>query len=219
MLPQNNFEKENEKKFQRKFSHSWFNGVCSGLSEYFGINVIVFRVAFVVTSFFSGLGIAIYLLLLLVMPPEDLSDFPKEERDKITNNNFKSIVGTLLVISGFYFTFSTSNLLRYFGFLSELLFNLTPWFLILLGIILFKHKEEVIPGYHQPLSEFKRSITDRRISGVCGGLAFYLDIDSTIVRMFWIFTIFATLGITLLIYLFLALYLPKHEGVKIIDKQ
>jgi phage shock protein PspC (stress-responsive transcriptional regulator) len=35
-----------------------------------------------------------------------------------------------------------------------------------------------------------RSTTDRRIAGVCGGLAEYLEVDSTIVRLCWaIFTI------------------------------
>jgi phage shock protein PspC (stress-responsive transcriptional regulator) len=31
-----------------------------------------------------------------------------------------------------------------------------------------------------------RSQTDRRIAGVCGGLAEYLSLDSTIVRLAWV---------------------------------
>ena len=31
-----------------------------------------------------------------------------------------------------------------------------------------------------------RSSTDRKIAGVCGGIAEYLEIDSTIVRLVWI---------------------------------
>ena len=30
-----------------------------------------------------------------------------------------------------------------------------------------------------------RSVTDRKVSGVCGGLAEFMDIDSTIVRVTW----------------------------------
>ena len=30
-----------------------------------------------------------------------------------------------------------------------------------------------------------RSVTDSKIAGVCGGLAEYLGVDSTIVRLFW----------------------------------
>ena len=219
MQEENHFQNSEKRKFRRKISKSWFNGVCSGLGEYFGINVAVFRIAFVVTSFFSGLGIAVYLLLLLVMPPEDLSSFEKDEREKITGNNFKSIIGTLLVISGFYFAFATSSIISYFSFFGELLSNLTPWFIILLGVILFKHNSEFSQRNHRPLTNLKKSITDNRLTGVCGGIANYLEIDSTVVRMFWIFTVFATLGITLLLYLFLALYLPKYEGVKILDQQ
>ena len=31
-----------------------------------------------------------------------------------------------------------------------------------------------------------RSVTDRRIAGVCGGIADYLNVDSTIVRLAWV---------------------------------
>lgn len=35
-----------------------------------------------------------------------------------------------------------------------------------------------------------RSSTDRKIAGVCGGFAEYLDLDSTLVRLLWIMMIF-----------------------------
>jgi phage shock protein C len=34
-----------------------------------------------------------------------------------------------------------------------------------------------------------RSRTDRKIAGVCGGIAEYLDVDSTIVRLIWVVAI------------------------------
>ena len=33
--------------------------------------------------------------------------------------------------------------------------------------------------------QLRRSATDSKIAGVCGGLAEYLGVDSTIVRLFW----------------------------------
>jgi phage shock protein PspC (stress-responsive transcriptional regulator) len=41
----------------------------------------------------------------------------------------------------------------------------------------------VIAGERRRLT---RSVTDRRIAGVCGGIAEYLNIDTTIVRLAWI---------------------------------
>jgi phage shock protein C len=37
-----------------------------------------------------------------------------------------------------------------------------------------------------------RSSTDNKISGVCGGLAEYLDVDSTVVRLVWVLVTFFT---------------------------
>src|SRR5690348_8640268 len=56
--------------------------------------------------------------------------------------------------------------------------------------------------------QLARSETDRRIAGVCGGIAEYFDIDPTIVRI--IFVLAALLGGPgLLIYLVLWIVLPK----------
>lgn len=53
-----------------------------------------------------------------------------------------------------------------------------------------------------------RSNTDRKLCGVCGGLAEYFDIDPTIIRLIFIFlTLFGGGGV--LIYLICALVVPK----------
>lgn len=36
------------------------------------------------------------------------------------------------------------------------------------------------------VKRLRRSLTDRRIAGVCGGIAEYLNIDSTIVRIIFL---------------------------------
>ena len=53
-----------------------------------------------------------------------------------------------------------------------------------------------------------RSNTNRKLCGVCGGLAEHFDIDPTIIRLIFIFlTLFGGGG--LLIYLICALVIPK----------
>lgn len=42
------------------------------------------------------------------------------------------------------------------------------------------------------MKKLYKSETDKKISGVCGGIAEYFDIDSTLVRLAWI--IFICLG-------------------------
>ena len=54
-----------------------------------------------------------------------------------------------------------------------------------------------------------RSKTDKKIAGVCGGLAKYMGIDVTVVRLIWVLVaIFAGAG--LLAYLICALIIPQE---------
>jgi phage shock protein PspC (stress-responsive transcriptional regulator) len=43
-------------------------GVCGGLGEYFDLDPVLFRAAFVVLAFIGGFGILLYLVLWLVIP-------------------------------------------------------------------------------------------------------------------------------------------------------
>ena len=57
-----------------------------------------------------------------------------------------------------------------------------------------------------------RSISDRMIWGVCGGLAKYFDMDPTIVRIIFVLLIFAN-GLSVLAYIIMAIVVPP-EGSK-----
>lgn len=66
-------------------------------------------------------------------------------------------------------------------------------------------------------AQLYRSEDDRMLAGVCGGLAEYFEVDSTLVRI--AFVILALLnGVGLLIYLALAIVVPRH-GVAVQDSQ
>lgn len=54
-----------------------------------------------------------------------------------------------------------------------------------------------------------KSRTDRQISGVCGGLAKYAGIDSTLIRLLWVFTVLWA-GTGLILYLVCALIIPDE---------
>lgn len=55
-----------------------------------------------------------------------------------------------------------------------------------------------------------RSRKDQKISGVCGGIAEYFEIDSTIIRLIWLVSIFA-FGTGLLIYIIASLIIPEED--------
>jgi phage shock protein C len=64
-------------------------------------------------------------------------------------------------------------------------------------------------SYQAPLytKKLMRSNTDKKIAGVCGGLAEYFDIDSTVIRLLWVLALFFA-GTGGLIYLILWIVLP-----------
>ena len=49
-----------------------------------------------------------------------------------------------------------------------------------------------VPAAGAPLVQKRlmRSVVDRKIAGVCGGVAEYFDVDSTIVRLLWVLACF-----------------------------
>jgi len=56
-----------------------------------------------------------------------------------------------------------------------------------------------------------RSRTDRKIWGICGGLAKYFDIDPTIVRVIAVVSIFVT-GISIIAYIVMAIVVPLESS-------
>ncbi len=57
----------------------------------------------------------------------------------------------------------------------------------------------------------KKSGYDKKICGVCGGIAEYLEVDSTIIRLLWVlFTIMGGAGI--LAYIIAAIVMPDGEN-------
>jgi phage shock protein C len=55
----------------------------------------------------------------------------------------------------------------------------------------------------------ERSTTNRVIGGVCGGIAEYLAVDATLVRVAFVFTAFITAGLFVLAYIVLLVLMPQ----------
>jgi phage shock protein PspC (stress-responsive transcriptional regulator) len=64
------------------------------------------------------------------------------------------------------------------------------------------------------MEKLQRSKEDRIIVGVCGGLAKYFGVDSTLIRLIFIVGAFLK-GVTILIYLVLAIIMPEEDVKKI----
>ncbi len=63
-----------------------------------------------------------------------------------------------------------------------------------------------------PRGRLTKSMHDRKIAGVCGGLAAYFEVDSTIVRVVYVLiSIFSAAFPGLLVYIILALALRRDD--------
>ncbi len=56
-----------------------------------------------------------------------------------------------------------------------------------------------------------RSQDERMMAGVAGGLAEYLDVDPTLVRLAWVLALFATGPLAVLLYVVCALVIPRER--------
>ena len=64
-----------------------------------------------------------------------------------------------------------------------------------------------------------RSVSDKKLAGVCGGIAEYFGLDATLIRVGWaIVSLFAGAGV--LAYIVCALIIPqKPENPNIVDAE
>ena len=69
----------------------------------------------------------------------------------------------------------------------------------------------------EPLKRLYRSRKDRMLSGVCGGLAAYLGIDPTIVRLIFVVSIFVTFTTSLFLYFVFWLIIPEEPAAGAAD--
>lgn len=59
------------KKFRRNVVNKVFGGVCSGLANYFNLDVALVRILFAASFLFAGVGAGLYLLLWIFVPADN----------------------------------------------------------------------------------------------------------------------------------------------------
>ncbi len=59
------------------------------------------------------------------------------------------------------------------------------------------------------MKKLHKSQTEKKLCGVCGGLAEYFNIDPTLVRLLWILVSLAA-GVGLLAYIIAAIIMPEN---------
>jgi phage shock protein C len=233
-------DKEHSERAARKLYKSRSNriidGVCGGIAEFFGVDATAVRlllVAFAILSFFGG--VIFYIIAMVMIPPEQLSANSGEGSLAGTENIAKKtsstailIIGILIIIIGIVLLFDYYDLLSFNSFWHSLGKLMLPIVLILaggalsIGKVRASSSSEQIPNEDAALGNYFlsegaeklfRSQKDKKITGVCGGLAEYFGVDATVVRLFFVLLVFASFGFAVILYFVLTLVIPKESQV------
>lgn len=134
----------------RSESERMIAGVCGGLAAYLGVDPVLVRLAFLLLIPAGGVGIPLYLIMMIIVPEESDVDLSQSEviekniegfGDTISSSvernrqhpNGPTIAAGLLIVMGFYF------LLENLGWVSGSVF--WPLALIALGIFLLVRRD------------------------------------------------------------------------------
>jgi len=110
-----------QKKLYRSEKNKIIAGVCGGLAEYFNIDPVLVRIAFVIVAFINGVGILAYILLWAIVPKEsdadssdmekNLKEFGKELKESVDvaavetkkythSKRSKNVIAVIIIITG-----------------------------------------------------------------------------------------------------------------------
>ena len=223
-------EKKDVKRIYRSQRSKVISGVCGGFSEYFEVDVAIIRILFVLLALIQGIGLLIYIVAIFIIPVNPYSAAAEggSQSSGKGSQSLVLIIGGILILIGLYYTMD-----NIFYFPRHIFYSFPfrfdwdlfwPVLLILVGVLYLIHinqkgkakkteikeQETVV---HENGKKLLRSRTDRKISGVCGGLAAYFDIDSTIIRILWvILTLFVgAILLGIIAYIVMAIFIPDER--------
>ncbi|MCF7803467.1 MAG: PspC domain-containing protein [Candidatus Marinimicrobia bacterium] len=167
-------------------------------------------------------------MIIIPEPPESVAENHGSSTPKRDRSTTQTVWGVILIGIGLIVLLQQFHIFRFFSarFWHVSWGVIFPIFIILIGIlILFRRQESRKNTSNVSDSDVgeegsKSNITggtivrpkrDRKLAGVCSGLAYYLEIDPTIVRLLWVIGVFATGGVAVLLYIILAIVLPEDS--------
>lgn len=220
MSQENDFTKSGaeQKRLYRSKSERVIAGVCGGLANYLNIDPVLVRVAFVLFTFFGGVGFFLYIIAWIIVPCD--KNVQKTTKTSDSNRSIPIFWGILLIVIGAFLLMKQTGYLYFFRFWH------IPWSLIwgvLLilggGVLLLRPPKTETKNDNTTYSagpdprikpkQVYRSMTNKMIAGVCGGVAEYFNIDATLVRIGYVLLTLASVGVGVVVYLLMALILSS----------
>jgi len=206
------------------------DGVCGGVAEYFSLDSTLVRLAWVLLTLVGGMGVLLYLAAMIVMPVNRDATVVPPVAARERNAKFWGIL--LVAVGAVWFMGNLGLPLwhRWWGLAWDIVL---PVMLILAGVaFLFGGRNSMVtpapagpripvppepgsapapaPAVPQGRSRLYKSRAEKKVFGVCGGIAEYFDADPTMVRLLFIIAAFASFGFMMLLYVIMAIVTPRE---------
>jgi phage shock protein C len=117
-----------ESRLTRSETDKMIAGVCGGIATYLDIDAVFVRLAFVLLAFASGIGVAIYFIMWIVMPREStvaaseavvMQDNIKEMKETVSSGAGRlskpATIGIILILLGGYFMLAEIGVANWIG--------------------------------------------------------------------------------------------------------
>ncbi len=199
------------KKLYKSNDDKMWDGVCAGLAKYFEINPAVIRLAFLVLTFCDLIGLLVYVCGMVLLPREPVTELNSQAESKRVVNNGLFWGSALILIGGILLLdrldlFEWRWYWRHFGWR-----YLVPTAMIVMGlIIIFSRNARSFGANFSGFSGIHRQMNNRKIFGVCSGLAYAWNVDVSAIRMAWVLATFILFPLGVLLYFVLAVILPRE---------
>ncbi len=190
-----------------------FSGVCLAIGKHFNIDPFLIRAAFIFSLFLGIWGIVTYVVAAIILTRNEYV-LNENDSSKIKNRPFK-LTAIFLLALFLLLVFYISDFLQFlfqpniFGFSENLIISI---FLIAAGIVIFVKRKVIYSNTELSNPQvLYRSINDKKIAGVCGGLGNYFNQESNFIRLLWILFSFITAGLGLIIYIVFITIVPTEN--------
>ncbi len=173
-------------------------GVCAFLSDEMNMPVFFLRLIFFLLALWGGLGLFVYIISFF--------RFRKNISNSLYEMNTEYFWGIILISTGTFLFFRETFIFNYLNYFRIPIQIIDSFLLIFAGLVFLEVKEEIFSRDER--KKFSLSKEERKLLGVCGGFAGYLNINPNAIRMLWMIFSFATAGFGVVAYL--AIYFSKN---------
>ena len=179
-------------------------GVCGGFAEYFGMDTTIVRLIWIFFTIFGGMGILAYIFSIILIAENNNSSVKEIKTDEGSDEKLV-LWGVVIIIVGILLFFRHQPMV---GMMWHAVSG--NWFNILFAIgligvgiyiVLNRKNENKNSLSNLRISGLCLSETDKKLGGVCGGIAESINIDSTIIRLIWVLGTLLSAGIGIVLYI------------------